>query len=404
MKKAISLVIILFGIYLIYQFAIINFKSTHSTEYTINNEQIVFNVKEEFKNNKYFFEVNIDNYKFIFDKKNDSNKKRNIIKNIEYVSDNNIGCIYPVYENSTSSVICANHENIYSYESVKNNDLVENFVTMLKDKSYTSDSFETPEYESDDSKIQIYYKYIEDEIINIWNYTGVSVINNDRRADTEVLDFDRYENTLATTVDKYYIMPVYLNNNLFEVNKFFAINLTTNETYEILLPFTLSNRSYINGVINNKLYIFDKTNMKQIEINPSKKEALVVGDEKTNCKYYDNTWETRNIYDFVNNNIKFNNVHYEDIKNHSYDQAFETKNSYYIYHNNTMYQVYKNNLENKITLFTEGKIKEIIVKEDNIYYIKGDTLYRYNNKYGIRKLLTYDEFKYNYKNIVSIYK
>lgn len=404
MKKAISLVIILFGVFLIYQFLVINFKSSHLVEYTVTNEQIKFDVKEEFINNKYFFEVKIDDYKFIFDENNIFNKKRNVIKSIEYTSDNNLSCIYPVYEDNDSRIICSDKSNIYSYESVKNNDLVINFVNVLKDKSYNSYTFVTPEYESNDSKIQIYHKYIEDEKINLWNYTGVSVIDNDRQADTEVLDFDRYDNTLATTVGKYYVMPIYLNNKLFEVNKFYILNLTTNETSEIILPFTLSNRSYINGVVNNKLYIFDKTNMKQLEINPGKKEANVVGNETDNCKYYNNTWESRNIYDFVNNNVKFNNVNYDDIKNYKYDQVYETKNSYYIYHNNTMYQVYKNNLENRIILFTVGNIKEIIVKEDNVYYLKGDTLYRYNHKYGIRKLVKYDELKYNYKNIISIYK
>ena len=230
MKKAISLVIILFGVFLIYQFLVINFKSSHSVEYTVTNEQIKFDVKEEFINNKYFFEVKIDDYKFIFDENNIFNKKRNVIKSIEYTSDNNLSCIYPVYEDNDSRIICSDKSNIYSYESVKNNDLVVNFVNVLKDKSYNSYTFVTPEYESNDSKIQIYHKYIEDEKINLWNYTGVSVIDNDRQADTEVLDFDRYDNTLATTVGKYYVMPIYLNNKLFEVNKFYILNLTTNES------------------------------------------------------------------------------------------------------------------------------------------------------------------------------
>ena len=53
-------------------------------------------------------------------------------------------------------------------------------------------------------------------------------------------------------------------------------------------------------------------------------------------------------------------------------------------------------------LFVEDDAKEIKVKNNSIYYVKDDSIYRYN-KYGKVKLITRNELKYNYENVFDVY-
>jgi len=405
MKKAISLTFILVLIILVYQFLVGVFKQTHEVNYFIEKDNYKINISEKFNNNKYYFDVNNNDFNYVFSIDNQFGKREEIISDIIVTSNNNLECIYPVFLNDIeSNIICSDKSNIYSYESVKNNNLVVNFVKEIKERGYSSPSFEEDKniIPSNADGIE-YYKENIDEIIAVWNYRGITVINDKSSFLVDLLPFDRYENTLGTIVGKYYVIPNYVNNNLFEIDGFYIINLKTNEQDFIKLDFVMSNRSYINGIVNNKIYIFDKNNMKQIEIDVNKNKINVISNSDF-AKYYDNSWIDRNIYDFKNNDIKFNDVNKEDVKEFNINNVYQSKDSYFIYQNNTMYQIYKNNLDKKKVLFYGKDLKEIKVVDNNIYYINGNSLYRYNDKYNIKKIIDYNELKYNYKNIINIYK
>lgn len=417
MKKAISLTAILVLTILVYQFFAGFFKTSHEINYLIEKDNHKFNINERYENNKYYFSVNNNGYNYIFTIDNKFGKNKEIITDFIVTGNSNLECIYPVYKginnnsNNTnilaskvsSNIICSDKSNIYSYESVKNKSIVINFVKELKEKGYNllvqEDNYNNP---SRIDGVEYYKEYI-DEIIAMWNYRGITIINNKNSYTNEIFDFDRYENTLGITVDKYYVVPNYINNNLFEIDGFHIINLKNNEKDLVKLDFIMSDKSYINGIINNKLYIFDKNNMKQIEIDVNKKEINVISNNNV-AKYYDNSWIDRNVYDFKNSEIKFNYINKEDVKEYNLNNVYQSSDSYFVYENNTMYQIYKNNLNKKIVLFYGKDLKDIKVIDNNIYYVSDNSLYRYNDKYSIKKLLTNNELKYNYKNIVNISK
>ena len=405
MKKAISLTFILVLIILVYQFFAGMIKTGHEVNYVVEKENNKFSVVEKLENNKYYFDVNNNGFDYVFSVDNQFGKRKEIISDVLVTGDTNFQCIYPIYLNNIeSNIVCSDKSNIYSYESVKTKDLVVNFVKYLKDNNYNSTSFEEDKYYSPSNASGIeYHKEYINEVIAMWNYRGITVMNNKTSYTTELLPFDRYENTLGVTVGKYFVMPNYINNNLFEIDGFYIINLKTNDQDLVKLDFIMSDKSYVNGIVDNKIYIFDKNNMKQIEINVKNKEINVVSNGDV-AKYYDNEFIDRNIYDFKNSDIKFNNINKEEVKNYNTNNVYQSNDSYFVYENNTMYQIYKNNLDKKIILFYGKNLKEIQVIKNNIYYINGNTLYRYNDKYSIKKLLTYSELKYNYKNIVNIYK
>ena len=55
-------------------------------------------------------------------------------------------------------------------------------------------------------------------------------------------------------------------------------------------------------------------------------------------------------------------------------------------------------------LFHVDNPSSVIVNQNTIYYIKGDTLYFYKEGYGNRKVVKNNEFLYNPVNRVQIYK
>ena len=61
-------------------------------------------------------------------------------------------------------------------------------------------------------------------------------------------------------------------------------------------------------------------------------------------------------------------------------------------------------MDNPILLWKMDGIKEIQVVGDTIYFIKGDTIYYYNNANGIRRVIKNNELNYNYTNIYGVYR
>ena len=79
-------------------------------------------------------------------------------------------------------------------------------------------------------------------------------------------------------------------------------------------------------------------------------------------------------------------------------------NKYYFYSNsnNEYYKVYKKDPDKKVFLFKNSNAKEVKVVNDNLYFIEGNNLYKYDN-YSVKLILTNKEFQYNYNNIYSVY-
>ena len=57
---------------------------------------------------------------------------------------------------------------------------------------------------------------------------------------------------------------------------------------------------------------------------------------------------------------------------------------------NKVYKVYKNNYDSRIYLFTIKEHSNVFASGNNLYYISGNTIYKYD-KYGLKKVLVDDE-------------
>ena len=403
MKKIFSFVIVLGILFFVFQFGITLLKKGHVIDYKINidNKEILINEKyiKKASDNYYLFKVNIEENTFVFDVNNEFNKQKKVIDNFKIYEQDDLFCISPIYikNSDESTVICNLNGQPTSYTTVKDSYDLDEFLNSL-------DNFNFDKYVSFDStsvigKSDVYNDNMyEDEVLIVYDYKDLIKITKSNRERIGFSNYDIYHNETGILIGEYYILPIFENKP--EYSGVQIINIEDGKKEQIKFEDEISTNIYINGVVDDKLYFFDKSNLVQYEIDPNKKTYRVVGDKNTNGQYYDGRWATRNIYDFYKQELMFTNTF--PIKG-DYVNAYETSKYYYYYDsNNKFYKVYKQELDNPIFLFQYDDIKEVKVVNDSIYFIHLDTIYRFDET-GIKKIVTNNEFKYNYENIYSAY-
>ena len=386
---------------MLWYFLIKIFKTHHQISYSLDKKKISIN--EEYIKNKdddyYLLSIKIKNKEFLYDADNKFHKKKQIVKKVKTYTKDNILCIYPVLiDNSVLDIECNIDNKLYSYTSVKDQIDLKKLTKSIKafnNEKYKNDIKETNKY----NDITIYNNNLEkNENILIYNYKELIKIKKNSNERIKFSDFDIYNNNMGTLINNLYLVPKYSKKP--EISSYYIIDIVKNKTYEIKLKDKLSTNIYVNGVVDNKLYIFDKSNIVQYVINPKTRKIEKAGD-KTSIKYYDGKWIDYNPYEYVKKELKFNYI--EEKIDFDYKQIYQTSKYYYYYDSdNNFYKVYKNNLKKPILLFNQKDIKEISIINDKVYFLNKDTLYRYD-EYGIKNILKRKEINYNSKNIYSVY-
>ena len=73
----------------------------------------------------------------------------------------------------------------------------------------------------------------------------------------------------------------------------------------------------------------------------------------------------------------------------------------YILVNDELYLYYWN--QNNRIKVSNNKIRQIVyTNDDSVYYLVGNTLYKYNDIQGEVKLVEYGEWEFNYQNLIFI--
>lgn len=392
-KKIILVIIVLIAI----KFITYTFKSKHDIKYEIGNKILI---NETYNDNKYYFNIKFNNETFSFQYENLFKKNKKVIKQIETYEKDDLLCIYPILKNnSILDIICVKNNVQYSYTYLK--DELKDFKNTLNEKGYT---WEEEAISKKLGNAIIYQNNIKDNTyIYIWKYNGFYSINNKKLKQINYFSSDTYLNNLGIQINNYYVIPDY--DQKYEYNKLIIFNMINDKikTLNFKKGLTITNDYYNNGVVDDKLYLFDTDNLKQYKINVKKSRYEEIGNKDRNALYYNGKWETRNIYDFVTNKIEFK----EEVKIpsilKSYQQVFNYKDNYY-YVDEENVVLYNEKLNQKTYLFSSKIINDIKLIEDTIYFIDGNTLYSYNILDGLRSIITYDELEFNKVNRYAIYK
>lgn len=403
-KKTISFTLIIVLILLTYQFIITFFKDNHYITYTIGKDEL-FNIEEKYiKKNKqdyYLIKVNHKEDNYVFKIENEYNKQKNIVENVKVFEQDGFYCIGLdlVGKDKYSYPECSKDNITYSYSSIKDKIDFKDYIDKIVDNNksrYLQESVK-----KDELGLTINRSYIDDdEIVIVYGYKQMILLYPNFSRTFSFSSMDNYKNIYGTLVDNYYMIPKMTSLPTF--GTYVRYDVVDGIKDEIELPVSISKQSYINGVYDHKLYIFDKSNKTQFEIDPDSKEIKTVGNVDEEGITVENGKKKKiSVYELEKNEVLFEDkkVDYIDV-----ESTHAVSNEYYaIYESNgTFYKVYKDYPDIKILLFSDSEAKNVKIKKDNIYYIKDNGLYKYN-EYGTFGIAYRNEFIYNYDNIYDVY-
>ena len=403
-KVIIKFVVVCILVFLFIKFMAYMFTNTKVEKYVLNKK---FNIYEKYtKNNNYYIEVGYKKYKFSFISDMNDHKKMHIIKTIKYLDDKDITCIYPVFkDNSASEIICNKNGVYYGYYSVGDNENVKEFVKSLESEGYKSSSWSNSLKYNNYNNMKIYFNNIPENIsLVIWNYTGIDIISNKYKT-VNLSTKDIYNNKLCSLIDDIYLCPDFSNDFDFSIIKEININNYKIKDYDLVK--TISRDSYINGVLDNNIYIMDKDNLIQYKYDTNKHELSEIGNKDMGAVIYKKgKKESVNIYDLRKKEIYFtDNLSLEKLnKKYNIKSIYKYLNRYYfVTADNYVYIVYEDNIKNPIFLFKSDSIIEMKLNKDYLFFIDEDNIYMYNRYNSLKKVVTKNEFLYNNKNIYDIY-
>lgn len=403
-KKIITFSLLLLFLTLLLEFSINYFKTSHHVEYDISGYMVEEDYIKKSGKDYYLIKASKDGKEYIFNAQNEFNKNEKIIKEIIPYDTDDISCATIIYTNNSSSTpLCYKDKILHSYISVENEPGMSEYLKQLN--KYAEDKITS----SDESYVFAYneiYKnnlYKNEDII-MYNYKNIIKINGERTMTFDFSNKDVFKNEYGTLVGKYYVIPKMRNS--IEFSHYLIVDIEKETVEEIDLAkevsAKISSQMYVNGIYNSNLYIFDKSNLVQYEINPDKGEIKVVGNkDKKGIVYKNGQEEEIGVYTLNNEKVTFTE-NYDAYKEIDYDQIFLISNGAIYVKDGVFYKVYNNYLKNPIYLFEAKNVQDIKVKEDNIYYINDQFLYRYND-YGNVRILKREQFKYDYTNIYDVY-
>lgn len=406
MKKIIKLVISIFILILFFELIAFIFKTHHEITYDIKEKNETYKVNEIYKNKKYYIKIENKTYKYSFEINNTFHKRKKIIKKIYTYNIDKTKCIYPKTknkENDEVNIICSNNKKAYSYLNYQNK--LAPFIKNLQKQGITSPSWQK---QSNSTKnidtLSAYQKNInENTHILIYKYNGFYSISNKNLETIKLFKNDTYINTLGTNIDRYYIIPNY--NQKYDYNQLYVIDMKTNKVKTRDIKQKISKDSYLNGIIDNEIYLFDKDELKQYKISKKGKKIEEVGNKKQGALYYNLKFETKDVYTFRDNEMKFKTINdyiKKLEKNTSIKFIEKEKDTYYYVTKDDNVYYYNSNNKIKVLLFNK-KIKDFKLVKETLFFIENDTLYSYSQKEGIKRLLTYKELSFNWDNRLAIY-
>lgn len=414
MRRKVFKIVLLICLVLIIIYIFKNFNDNHSIDYILTTKNNSYRIVEEyeFKNsNRYFFSI-IDrsNTKYLFSTNNDFGKKKKVISDIKFYEENNLKCILPIYRDESVGQLTCNHAGL----QVSYFHLLDSFNkeinTLLELAS--KDGFNVIDNSKRDvkEKIDSYYFYrnnISDNVVFImWFYKGFYVMDSNDIVREEYFNKDKYENNLSLLVDNKYIF-VNSDKSSLDYDELFVYDISTGKKKSVKLDSAISNNSYFNGIYDDLVYLTDINNKVQYTIDINDGIIKTIGSRKESfVKVHDNKLSRVSTKEFFSKKVYFDEVDISDelVKIDAKSVKVDNDIYYYVDSNNNVYMMYKDYMDIPILLFSLESISEWKVNNGSIIAISGDTLYYYDDDFGLRKILVNSELKYNYKNICDFVK
>ena len=367
----------------------------NSVEYSIVINDKKFNIEEKHEENIY---IEISDDKNVYPIRiYRENKKRKIITNIYSYQDEYTSCVLPIINDSVVvDMMCYKDNIIYNYSNIVGlNEDLDNYVNSIEE--YDINKFKD---NLDDKKVidvtSIYSNNNFNNIIAITTYKGIITNSNY----IEIFKKDVYDNKISAFLDNYYLIADYDNN--YEFKYFYIVNLLTKDVSKIKSKNEISLDSYIQGIVDDKIYLYDKDNEKQYSIDIKNKKIQLISTDNYVKYYSNNKWMSISI-NKANKELYFDYTTLDNIFP-EYDEVIETDNYYYLFdkkeNNFDLYRVDKNNIKIKKYIINI-KTTKIHYKDNYIYFKDNNKIYYYSDETGLRTVLENTELPFN--NTIKYY-
>ena len=232
----------------------------------------------------------------------------------------------------------------------------------------------------------------KDHYIALTYYKGLLVADETSFREIELFKKDVYTQKIKAFTNNKYLIINYNNN--YDSNEFYVVDLKTRQYDAFGSNNTIKYDAYIQGTLENSVYLFDKDSKNQYQLDLKEKTITRIGNTNTGIKYYDGTWQNKNAYEAVNEELKFKE--YETTDEYIMIKKIRGKNygtTIYVKGVNGVYEVYRGIRDNKnlIYLFTTTDYKTMNFLKDYIYYKDGIYIKMYSDLTGIKTIMNSSE-------------
>lgn len=407
MKKLMYVLILLCAIYFGILFIKNKWGNGHHLSYLVNTENIKFEIEETYqkksKNQEAGYSLQIRKGNTIFPIHITIGKeKKKIIESIYYFENDKYECIFPSGDLIQSDVLCQENATIYPYQNMVGADQeVDAFVQTLENKGYDATKFKDRRsiIKTMDG-ISIYDNLVKDHKIGMEHYKGLYLLDSiNLLQNKNLFTSDIYQKSVEIFQDKYYVVADY--NQKYEFHEFYVINMTTQKETKIVSNKAISFDSYIQGVVDNAIYLLDRSNKKQYRIHLSDKTVTKVGDTDLGVQVYtEGQWKTMTMYDVLKQDTYFTmETLSNEIDQKRYAHFDVVGDYYYLYETNEtgylVYRVQKEVPSIRYFITTISNLNQVVYVGDYFYWKEKDTIYYYHDTTGIRTVIQNGELSFN---------
>ncbi len=408
MKKLVYILLILCILYLGIVLIQKQFGNGYTISYMVNTQNEKFEIKEVYhkktKNQlaRYWIQIGVNDTIFPIEMISIQGKKQ-IVEDVYTFSNDDYVCIYPVGEYLSSlDVLCQKDSTIYSYHTIIGEDSeVDAFVTSLTPFGYDDTTWKDRRSILKSIKgLSIYDNLVPTHAIGMESYKGLYVLDaTNLLREKQLFQNDVYQKNIELFYRNYYIIADY--NASYEFHEFSVINMKNQKETKIISNKAISFDSYIQGIVEEAVYILDRGNKKQYKIHLSDKTVTKVGDIDSGVQIYkDGKWETKTMYEVLKQDIYFyTHVIPDDISREVYEFVDVTGDYYYGYQSidggYAVYRMHKQNPSIRYYITTLKEKKQVSYIDNYIYFMDNGCLYYYHDTTGVRMVVQNPEFNFN---------
>ena len=395
-KKFTKLILMIFVLIILICFSkkLLQVSTLH---YKLKYDKNEFEIKETYAKDNYYIEIINSEKVYPIRIYNNLNNKRKIIDKIYFYKDMEFECLLPIINGEIIvDIMCYKDEIIYDYHNIIGLDInLDDYVDSIE--LYDIDRFaDDLSKENSINTVKVYRNNNINNIVAITTYKGLIISG----IEIELFKEDIYNNKISTFVDNYYLIADYNNN--YEFENFYVVDLISKEIFKIKSKNEISLDSYIQGIVDSKVYLYDKDNENQYEIDINNKKITLISSDNSIKYYKNNTWQNMNK-NKIKDEVYFD---YDTLENYfsDYDEILEDAYYYYLFKKNKvnydLYRVDKNNL-NVYKFLLTVPTASISYNNNYIYYVFNNKLYYYSDSTGLKTLLEDSELEFN--NTIKYY-